>query len=182
MPDRPEDPSSWGQLVRQSWPHYCAIVLLLLGLAASDRIPPQQHAVYSASDRQWWTYARPILPERLPDVDMPLLAVALPLAVLWAASVAKSISRHEAHNMTLALLACLATAGLVTNLLKTQVRGYVGTCAIAYVQSTKAPQLSCVCHPSWPAGCPPPTRLCAALLAKVARPHICPAAQRPSSV
>lgn len=108
---------SWGELARQHWPHYCAVLLLVLGLAASDRIPPQQHALYSASDRQWWAYTRPTLQEALPDVGMPLLAVGLPLAVVWLLAG----SRLEAHHMGLALLACVAASGLATNLLKTQV-------------------------------------------------------------
>ena len=172
MPGRLLDPTC-GELARRHWPHYSAILLLLLGLAASDLIPPQQHALYSGSDRQWWTYSRPTVSETLPDWSMPLLAVVLPLTVICTLAT----GRLEAHHMGLALLACVAASGLATNVLKTQVRGTALEasmfCAVVSKLLSQLPL-----H----AGRPPPPRLCPEVLAKVACSHLFRPAQRPAGV
>jgi len=172
IPCRPLPPP-WCEPARGPWPQSSPIWLRLLAWAGPYLTPPQQHALYSGSDRQWWTYSRPTVSETLPDWSMPLLAVVLPLTVICTLAT----GRLEAHHMGLALLACVAASGLATNVLKTQVRGTALEasmfCAVVSKLLSQLPL-----H----AGRPPPPRLCPEVLAKVACSHLFRPAQRPAGV
>ena len=75
----------------------------------------------------------------MPDWSVPLLTVALPLAVLATTHLLGWAPAEEAHAMGLALLASVAAAGLAANLLKTQARGCRRRAALTSKHASGAP-------------------------------------------
>lgn len=67
-------------------------------------------------------YSFPFVDDTLPLWAVPVLSLYLPLAALAAAYAAGWASRLEAHHSAVNLAACVATAGLLGSLLKSQAR------------------------------------------------------------
>lgn len=93
----------------------------LILCTAHDNLPSLAAGPPSHSLPQIWRYSYPTMAEAVPDWEVPLLTVALPLLVLALACLLGAASRQEALTMALALGWSVVTAGLVANLLKTQV-------------------------------------------------------------